>query len=230
MKPNVVRANAHSCKEIFEANLKNKGIETTDFQLELLRRFYEILILTNQRINLVSRSKEQNTSILDQILDSLLAQGLVKVIAPQIVLDLGSGGGFPGIPLAILNPNIQFHLLEASHKRVSHLKKATGLLSLQNTQVIHDRVENMPGTLLMRKYDLVIARSVVDLPTLVEWCRPLLDYKGILVTYAGNQEAWCLERLLRAWPEPLKPLLVRSIDLGIRPEKTHRFLVMGNFG
>lgn len=219
----------HSCKEVLIAHLKDKGINPTNLQLELLQRFYEILIESNQRFNLVSRNRQQTTSILDQILDSLLAQVLMRVIEPQVVLDFGSGGGFPGIPLAILNPDIQFHLLEASHKRVSHLKRATRLLSLQNIQVIHDRIENRTENASMRKYDLVIARSVVDVSRLVERCRPLLKRNGILVTYAGNRDAWRLEQLLRVWPCTTKPLLMRSLDMGIRLEKPHRFLLIGNF-
>ena len=229
MKSDQIGENARSEREVLRINLKDKDIRTSDLQIDLLLKFKELLIQSNRQVNLVSRKKEQAPTILDQILDSLLAQKLIKIIKPQIVLDLGSGGGFPGIPLAILNPDIQFHLLEASHKRIAYLKKSTQLLSLLNTQILHDRVENLPEKALSRKYDLITARAVADLPTLIEWCRPLLGRKGILVTYTGNREAGNLERLLHAWPMPLKPLFIRSIDIGIRPEKSHRLLLIGNF-
>ncbi|OGG51705.1 MAG: 16S rRNA (guanine(527)-N(7))-methyltransferase RsmG [Candidatus Handelsmanbacteria bacterium RIFCSPLOWO2_12_FULL_64_10] len=219
---------SESCREAFITNTRDKGIPVTDSQVDLLLRFHEILTTSNQRFNLVSRSGR--ASILDQILDSLLAQSLVSRIHPQVVLDVGSGGGFPGIPLAILNPHIQFHLLEASHKRASHLVNASRLLSLQNVRTLHDRAENLSGAAPARKYDLIVARSVANLRDLVQWSRPLLKTKGILATYAGNQEARRLEGLLRSWPCPMRPLLIRSLDIGIRPEKPHRLLLIGSFG
>jgi 16S rRNA (guanine527-N7)-methyltransferase len=230
MEPKISGDKIDQARETLRENLGHKGIETTDFQLSLLQKFYDILIPANRRINLVSRNREQSASILDQILDSLLAQVLIEVVRPRIVLDLGSGGGFPGIPLAILNPDIQFHLLEASQKRVSHLERTTKSLSLPNTRVIHERVENISKTASPGRYDLIVARAVADPPTLVGWCAGLLGGKGILATYTGNQEAWQVERLLSALPRPLKPLIIRSMDMGIRSEKPHRLLLMGSFG
>lgn len=218
-----------SCREALIAHTREKGISLTDAQVDLLQRFYETLIASNQKFNLVSRNRGQPGSVLDQILDSLLAQRLIGLIHPQVVLDLGSGGGFPGIPLAILNPHIQFHLLESSDKRVSHLRRATRLLSLRNVQTLHDRAENLSGTASARKYDMVVARSVAELRTLIQWSGPLLKPKGVLMTYAGNQEAWRLQAL-DSWPLPTRPLLVRSLDIGIRPEKPHRLLLIGRFG
>jgi 16S rRNA (guanine527-N7)-methyltransferase len=207
---------------------RDKGIPVTDSQVDLLLRFHEILITSNRRFNLVSRSGR--ASILDQILDSLLVQNLIRWIHPEVVLDVGSGGGFPGIPLAILNPHIQFHLLEASYKRASHLVSASRQLSLQNVQTLHERAESLSGTSSARMYDMVVARSVAELRTLIQWSEPLLKIEGVLVTYTGNQETWRLQEMLVSRPCPVKPLLIRSLDIGIRPEKPHRLLLIGGFG
>ncbi|GEM_PF-5726240 len=219
---------SESCREAFITHTRDKGIPVTDSQVDLLLRFHEILTTSNQRINLVSRSGR--VLILDQILDSLLAQSLIKWIHPQVVLDVGSGGGFPGIPLAILNPHIQFHLLEASYKRASHLMNASRLLSLPNVRTLHDRAENLSEAPPSKKYDLIVARSVAELWILIQWSKPLLKSEGVLVTYAGNREARRLEGLLRFWPCPTRPLLIRSLDIGVRPEKPHRLLLIGSFG
>lgn len=208
---------------------REKGISLTEAQADLLQGFYEIVKASNKKFNLVSRSREQSEAVLDQILDSLLVQCLICSIHPKVVLDLGSGGGFPGIPLAILNPHIQFHLLEASYKRASHLVKVSRQLSLQNVRTLHDRAENLSGTAFARMYDMVVARSVAELQTLIQWSEPLLKPEGVLVTFSGNQEAWRLQGMLDSRPCPRRPLLVRSLDIRIRPEKPHRLLLIGGF-
>jgi 16S rRNA (guanine527-N7)-methyltransferase len=219
-----------SCRKALIIHTREKGISLTDAQADLLQKFYEIVSASNQKFNLVSRGRGQPDVVLDQILDSLLVQRLIHQIRPQVVLDFGSGGGFPGIPLAILNPHIQFHLLDASYKRASHLMSASRLLSLQNVRTLHDRAENFSGTSSVRSYDMVVARSVAELKTLIQWSEPLLKSEGVLVTYAGNQEAGRLQGILDSWPCPTRPLLVRSLDIGIRPEKPHRLLLIGRFG
>jgi 16S rRNA (guanine527-N7)-methyltransferase len=220
-----------SCRKALLIHTKEKGFSITETQVDLLQKFHEIVGKSNQKFNLVSRSREQPGGVLDQILDSLLLQRLISSIHPQVVLDLGSGGGFPGIPLAILNPHIQFHLLEASYKRASHLMSASQKLSLQNIQTFHDRAENLPRTPSARMYDMVVARSVAELRILIQWSEPLLKPEGVLVTYAGNQDAERLREILKSWPFPtVRPLLIRSLDTGIRPEKPHRLLLIGGFG
>jgi len=221
---------SESFRKALIIHTREKGISLTEAQVDLLQKFYEIVSASNQKFNLVSRGRGHPGVVLDQILDSLLVQCLINQIRPQVVLDLGSGGGFPGIPLAILNPHIQFHLLEASYKRASHLVSVSCQLSLRNVRTLHDRAENLSGTSSARMYDMIVARSVAELRTLIRWSEPLLKSEGVLVTYAGNQEAWRLHGMLESWVLSRRPLLLRSLDIGIRSEKPHRLLLIGGFG
>ncbi len=196
-------------------------------QAVLLGKFYEIMVAANRRINLVSRNPTKTTLIEDQILESLLAQPVLKEFDPERVLDLGSGGGVPGVPLAIMNPDCRFDLLDASLKRTNHLVKTIQTLSLDNTSVIRARVEELSTKDCYKKgFDLILARGVRNLPGLVPYIRNTVRDLGALVVFVGNNEASRVCKFLLPYSRTTRPLLVRSIDTGIPNKSPRRILVI----
>jgi len=123
--------------------------------------------------------------VFELFLDSL-------VPAPHIaekgrLLDVGSGAGFPGIPLKICKPQLNAHLLEASGKKVSFLKQVVRLLSLEKTEVIRGRIERDPGILHPDGYHLITARALAPMGQSIMWCAPLLRSGGFLVSFMGGR-------------------------------------------
>ncbi len=174
-------------------------------QLDLFKRYYEILIEWNKKINLISR-KEEN--ILEKhFLDSILFLPEIGDLTNRAgaspaptVFDIGSGGGFPGIPLAIMKPEWHFTLCESIKKKVIFLEHLIKELKLKNIKVINTRVETLHGkggfckgrfeTCRDRpnkdKYDLITARAVAKLDVLTKYALPLLKKGGYLLAYKSK--------------------------------------------
>lgn len=127
----------------------------------------------NLKINVVSR-KDIDEIYLRHVLHSL---GIAKVMSFQPgaqVLDVGTGGGFPGVPLAILFPETQFHLVDSIGKKIKVVDEVVSGLGLTNVKTTHDRVENVP-----QQYDFIISRAVAQMETFVRWVRSHIKKKSV---------------------------------------------------
>ncbi|MEY8847847.1 16S rRNA (guanine(527)-N(7))-methyltransferase RsmG [Psychroserpens sp. XS_ASV72] len=136
--------------------------ETQQQQFEQLGPLYKEW---NQKINVVSR-KDIDELYLRHVLHSL---GIAKVInfEPNTkVMDVGTGGGFPGIPLAILFPETQFHLVDSIAKKIKVVDEVSKALGLTNVKTSHDRVENIDDT-----FDFIVSRAVTQMPVFVKWIK-----------------------------------------------------------
>ncbi len=123
------------------ATLQRCGVTLDDEQLGLLARYLNMLLETNQRVNLTA-VREPDAAWRRLILDSLtLVPGLEPLSAEATLIDIGSGGGLPGIPLAIARPDLRFTLLEATGKKTRFLQQCVDELPLKNTTVLNDRAE-----------------------------------------------------------------------------------------
>ena len=141
----------------------------------------------NKKINVVSR-KDIDELYLRHVLHSL---GIAKVLEFQpgaAVLDVGTGGGFPGIPLAILFPNTRFTLVDAIGKKIRVVDEVVSGLELSNVETFHSRVEDVQG-----QFDFIISRAVAAMPTFVHWTRGKIKKKsthalrnGILYLKGGD--------------------------------------------
>ncbi|MBR9854666.1 MAG: 16S rRNA (guanine(527)-N(7))-methyltransferase RsmG [Algicola sp.] len=134
-------------------------------QREHFAKLEELYHDWNQKINVVSR-KDIDELYLRHVLHSL---GIAKI---QIfnegadILDVGTGGGFPGIPLAILFPNVKFTLVDAIGKKIKVVNEVVEGLGLQNVEAYHSRVEDIPG-----QFDFIVSRAVAAMPTFVHWTK-----------------------------------------------------------
>ena len=153
---------------------QKNGLAITDIQLEKLVRYAELLREWNQKINLVSRKDEENIWT-NHLLLSVALLFKVEFIAGSRVLDLGTGGGLPGIPLSILRPDMRFVLLDSIQKKITAVSDMIRRLELPNAAAVCSRAEaihSSPG--YVRSFDAVIARAVSGLDNVVSWANPFL--------------------------------------------------------
>lgn len=139
--------------------------DLTDTQIQQFEHLEALYKDWNLKINVVSR-KDIDELYLRHVLHSL---GIAKVMSfspNTYVLDVGTGGGFPGIPLAILYPETKFHLVDSIAKKIKVVNEVVDGLGLTNVQTSHDRVENITG-----QFDFIISRAVAAMPTFVHWIK-----------------------------------------------------------
>lgn len=151
-------------------------------QIATLERYLDLLIDTNQRMNL-TRIVDRDQARLQHIADSLTLLLHIPVEAKRLA-DVGSGGGVPGIPLAIARPDLEVTLIESIQKKGRFLSSAIEALGLSNVSVKNDRAERVGD-----RFDVVTCRAVASLDKLVEWCAPLLVPGGVLLAMKGPKLA-----------------------------------------
>jgi 16S rRNA (guanine527-N7)-methyltransferase len=127
----------------------------------------------------------QERMVVELFLDSLIPGPFIPTTARM--LDVGSGAGFPGVPLKIHGPGRDIGLLEINSKKVAFLKHIVRLLGLTDITVIKGRVEQNQADLKQAGYQVVTARAVADLSQVIAWCAPLLSPGGLLVSFLGNR-------------------------------------------
>ncbi|MFZ1731221.1 MAG: 16S rRNA (guanine(527)-N(7))-methyltransferase RsmG [Bacteroidota bacterium] len=174
--------------ESVQSILNAAGVAMSDAQCEQLTAFVALLRDWNSRINLISRKDEE------QIWRNHILHSLAVLIAPGLqnkgaMLDLGTGGGMPGIPLAIMLPDVRFTLVDSIAKKIRVVEDIVAQLALTNVSLHVGRVEDDE---LLRKcqgeMDVVLARAVTQLPALVRWSAPLLRRDGArkLIVWKGG--------------------------------------------
>ncbi|WP_456441378.1 16S rRNA (guanine(527)-N(7))-methyltransferase RsmG [Psychroserpens sp.] len=136
--------------------------DTQSQQFEHLETLYKDW---NLKINVVSR-KDIDELYLRHVLHSLGIAKVISFLPNAKILDVGTGGGFPGIPLAILYPETQFHLVDSIAKKLKVVNEVVDRLDLTNVKTSHDRVENING-----QFDFIVSRAVAAMPTFVHWVK-----------------------------------------------------------
>lgn len=155
--------------------LEAGNISVSQGIVEKFSEYWNMLIAWNQKINLISR-RDEGRIVTRHFLESL---GLVKVVefpSGARVMDLGSGAGFPGIPMKLVRPDLKFVLVESKRKRVLFLNKVIEKLNLEGIEIVEGRVEEEGSQI--DPVDFVVSRSVADLVTLIKWSRNCLDPRG----------------------------------------------------
>tara|TARA_B100001778_G_scaffold271436_1_gene233412 strand:- start:1398 stop:1982 length:585 start_codon:yes stop_codon:yes gene_type:complete len=157
-------------------------------QTNLLAEYKAHLVAWNKTHNLIS--KKQAQKIDDHISDSLIISPLLK----KTIVDLGSGGGLPGIPLAITNPNKEFYLIESNTKKSSFLLHTTSRLGLKNTSVINQRIEKTETKTFPESFDIV-CRAVGSTELVISLTASLLQKRGVELKLMKTQEQFDQERI-----------------------------------
>ena len=142
-----------------------------------------LLLDWNNKINLTAITKEEDI-ILKHFIDSISINEYLK--EKNKIMDIGTGAGFPGIPLKIINPNMEFILVDSLNKRINFLEEVAKELCLEKMQLIHSRVEDLAKNMNYReKADVVVSRAVANLRVLVEYMLPFVKKEGICICMKG---------------------------------------------
>lgn len=171
-------------KQKLIAQAKGMGVKVTVEQAGMFQQYMEMLLEWNEKLNLTAITEPEE--ILEKhFLDSLTLLSACKLKEGGKVLDVGTGAGFPGVPLKIMRPDLQVTLLDGSNKRLNFLGKLCSQLGIECKRV-HKRAEEAGLDKTMREsYDLVTARAVAQLRVLCEYCLPLVKMKGFFVAMKG---------------------------------------------
>lgn len=173
--------------QLFEKKLSELNITLNERQKEQFDRFYELLTEWNKVMNLtgITEYEEVNEK---HFVDSLAVVKAVDMSRIQSVIDIGTGAGFPGIPLKIAFPHLHITLLDSLNKRIKFLNTVIEELGLNDIHTIHGRAEDFAKQAAYREqYDLCVSRAVANLPTLLEYCIPYIRVGGIYISYKSGE-------------------------------------------
>jgi 16S rRNA (guanine527-N7)-methyltransferase len=162
--------------------------ELTDAHIQAFIKHAELIVEANKKVNLTAITDAGEMAV-KHYLDSLTCCLAVDFAGTQHVCDVGSGAGFPGIPLAIVFPQTHFVLLEATQKKAAFLTHAINELGLNNCEVLADRAETAGRGPLREAFDVVIGRGVSKLSVLAEYCLPLTRVGGQFIALRGKTGA-----------------------------------------
>lgn len=172
-------------KNILKKSAESINIELNDVQIEKFYRYMDLLLEWNEKINLTAIT-DCKEIILKHFIDSLTIEKYID--KNSYLVDVGTGAGFPGIPLKILREDINIVLLDSLNKRVNFLNEVCNNLELKNIETVHARVEEFAKNKKYReKFDVVTSRAVANLSILSEYMLPLAKKSGLCVCMKGKE-------------------------------------------
>ena len=172
-------------KQYLQKMAEQLKINLTSDMLSKFEIFYNMLLETNKTMNLTAIT-EMHEVVLKHFIDSIALLNYIE-LSNKTVIDVGTGAGFPGIPLAILFPNTKFVLMDSLQKRLKFIDSVVDACDMKNVSTIHGRAEDLGHDVNYReKFDICVSRAVAALPVLLELCSPFVKVNGLFVSYKSE--------------------------------------------
>lgn len=172
-------------RDILKKGIEDLGIKTSDKMLDNFKIYRDILVDWNQKMNLTGIEDEKEVYI-KHFLDSVSAVRNGYIKDGMSIIDIGTGAGFPGMPLRICLENLKVTLLDSLNKRINFLQEVSNNLGIDNIEFIHGRAEDFAKEENYREqYDIATARAVAGLPVLMEFCVPFVKVGGYFICLKG---------------------------------------------
>lgn len=212
-------------RELLKKGIEEFNLVADEKTLDRFKTYRELLAQWNQKMNLTGIDDEKGTYI-KHFLDSLSAVTGGYIKDEMSIIDVGTGAGFPGIPLKVCLENIKITLLDSLNKRINFLQEVCTQLNLENVEFIHGRAEDFGKNPEYReKYDIATARAVAGLPILMEFCVPFIKKGGYFVCLKGPNANLELEESKKAM-QTLGIEFVEKIDVKLpETDLNHNILV-----
>ena len=211
--------------DILKNGIEDFGLEANEKVLSDFQEYKELLVEWNQKMNLTGIEDEKEVFI-KHFLDSISAVTKGYIQNGMSLIDVGTGAGFPGMPLRICLPELKVTLLDSLNKRINFLQEVASKLSIDDIEFIHGRAEDFGKNEDYReKYDIATARAVAGLPVLMEFCVPFIKVGGYFVCLKGPNANLELEESKKAM-EVLGVEYIEKIDVKL-PESdlNHNILI-----
>lgn len=181
---------------------KEWGIFLEMFHVEHFQKYYALLLEWNQKMNLTAITEESEV-VIKHLLDSLSVVKSGKIKGEEKIIDVGTGAGFPSIPLKIVFPKLKATLLDSSKKRITFLEEVINKLGINGIELIHGRAEDIGKDIKYREqFDLSVARAVAPLNVLLEYTLPFVQVGGYFIALKGRE----VEEEIKSSQKALKEL------------------------
>ena len=213
-------------------NIIEKYLNELDFsydekQIDNFNKYYELLVEWNKKFNLTSITEYEDV-VLKHFIDSILICKFIEFKGKRII-DVGTGAGFPGIPLKIMNPDSEIILLDSLNKRINFLNTVIKELKLSNIKALHGRAEDVSREKKYRgSFDYSVSRAVANLSTLSEYCIPFLKTGGCFVSYKSDKSEDEINSANKAI-KTLKSKIIKVEETGLPgTDIIRRFVIIEN--